>query len=688
MAEANHEGALERARQAASRGDWRAAYALFLEADARAPLSGADLGRLADSAYAAGHVDVTIDAWERAHSEALRAGDRLAAAGAAVKVAVHLLIDTALTAPIRGWSARAERLLEGEAEGPVHAWLAVVKNYERLLSGDFDGARQWARRAIELGTRHEPAAAAIGRVAVARAMILAGQVPDGLALLNEAAVDTITGDIDPLTTGMIFCEIVCGAHALAQYDLAEEWTEAYERWCPGQALGSIHGRCRVHRAEVLRLRGSCEEAEKEALLACEELRPYLRREYGWPLTELGLIRLRRGDLDGAEAAFVAAHEAGWDPQPGLALVQLARGELEAAASAIREALEHPLDVPSKEWPPNTDLRRAPLLGAQVEIEIAVGDLARAREAAAELSRVARVFQSRALAAAAALANGRVALAEGEASTARRELDSAVRAWSDIRAPYETAVARLVLADALRLAGNEPAAQLELRAARSTLERIGAAARLALDAKTTEHPPPASAKPARAVGKAENVFRREGDYWCVGFEGRTARLRDSKGLHYIAHLLAEPGKELHVVDLVAIESGDAEQVGRAMRSELDLGAPLDAKAKQAYRRRLAEIDEDLEQARAMGDSFRASQASAERELIARELARAVGLGGRERRQGSASERARAAVTRAVRQAMARIREHDPALGEHLERTIRTGTYCAYDPDPRAPVVWGL
>jgi hypothetical protein len=119
-----------------------------------------------------------------------------------------------------------------------------------------------------------------------------------------------------------------------------------------------------------------------------------------------------------------------------------------------------------------------------------------------------------------------------------------------------------------------------------------------------------------------------------------------------------------------------------------GAMLDAKAKAAYRRRLAEIDEDIEDARMLGDDERAAQAQAERNFLIRELARAVGLGGRDRRSSSASERARAAVTRAIRQAMARVSEHHPRLGEHLGRAIRTGTYCAYLPDIRVSTHWHL
>jgi hypothetical protein len=114
--------------------------------------------------------------------------------------------------------------------------------------------------------------------------------------------------------------------------------------------------------------------------------------------------------------------------------------------------------------------------------------------------------------------------------------------------------------------------------------------------------------------------------------------------------------------------------------------LDARAKSAYRRRLAEIQDDIAQARTLGDSERESQADAERDFLSRELSRAVGLGGRDRRAASASERARVGVTRAIRYAMARIGEHHPLLGEHLNLAIRTGTYCGYLPGPRSGAAW--
>jgi tetratricopeptide (TPR) repeat protein len=551
---------VQRAREAAARGEWEEAYDVLVKAAPEGLAGPADLRLLGEVAYAAGHLDVAIESWERAHALGVQAGDPVAAADAAVRVAMHLLLDTALMAPVRGWLGRAERLLEGQEEQAAHAWLAVVRSYERMLTGDVRQARHWSERAIEIGARRDAAACAVGRVAAARLRILGGDVEEGLALLDEAGVAAVSGDLDPLSTGLVYCEVVCALQGLAQYDVAEEWTQAMERWCRTNAIGSLHGRCRVHRAEILRLRGACDEAERQALVACEELRPYLRRELGWPLSELGLIRLRKGDIDGAEEALLAAHRLGWEPQPGLALVRLAQGDAAAAVASIRDALDRPLRAPSKELPPDSDLQRAPLLDAQVEIEIAHGELDRARAAAGELERVAARFQSPALLAGARLARGRVRLAEGRAAEAEGCCSEAVRLWNEIGAPYEAALARMVLADALRAAGSENRAALELQAARTILARIEVAA-----TPTTE----------------TNVFRREGDYWSVVFDGHTVRVRDLKGMRYLAQLLTHPGREFHVLDLVAAETGQQMELG-------DAGEMLDERAKAAYRRRLAEI----------------------------------------------------------------------------------------------------
>ena len=420
-------------------------------------------------------------------------------------------------------------------------------------------------------------------------------------------------------------------------------------------------------------------------MACEELRVHLRRELGWPLNELGRIRLHMGNIAGAEEALLAAHRAGWDPQPGLALVRLAQGDAGAATAAIRDALERPMRLPSKERPPNNDLQRAPLLEALVEIEVATGNIGRARVAADELDLIAARFASKALVAGAAHARGRVLLADGDPVGAEQSLSESVRLWNEVGAPYEAARARLDLAEAHAASGSEHRAALERQAARTILDGIEAVPSVT---------PPVEHDHALPVqqGASLNVFHREGDYWTVTFDGHTDRIRDLKGMRYLARLLADPGREYHVLDLVAAETaggghGDTGPVAALPRSAFgDAGELLDPQAKLAYRRRLAEIDDDLEQARATGDTERAAQVDAERDFLIRELARAFGLSGRERRAASASERARASVTRAVRQAIARIGEYHSELCEHLSRTIRTGTYCAYLPDPRAPAGW--
>ena len=270
------------------------------------------------------------------------------------------------------------------------------------------------------------------------------------------------------------------------------------------------------------------------------------------------------------------------------------------------------------------------------------------------------------------------LAEGDAAGAEHSFSDAVRLWNEVGAPYEAALARLGLADAHDAAGGEHRADLERQAARTILDGVEGRA--------------ASASVAADAGQpATNVFRREGDYWLVVFDGDTVRVRDLKGMRYLARLLADPGREFHVLDLVAAEAGgSARRCCVSRESALgDAGEILDERAKEAYRRRLAEIDEDIDEARALGDAEREAQADAERDFLVRELARAFGLGGRGRRAGSASERARVAVTRAVRQAMARIGEHHPAARRaprphHPHRHL----LCLRTRPARAPTRWEL
>ena len=190
-----------------------------------------------------------------------------------------------------------------------------------------------------------------------------------------------------------------------------------------------------------------------------------------------------------------------------------------------------------------------------------------------------------------------------------------------------------------------------------------------------------------------TFRREGEYWTIRFEGDPFRVRDTKGMRYLARLLAEAGRELHALDLAGADqtggNGARPEAGE-MGSDAfgDIGPVLDAEARAAYQGRLAELREERDGATAWNDQERAARADAEIDALTRQLAAAVGLGGRERLASSPAERARLSVTRAIRGALARIEEQSPDLGGHFNATIRTGTFCSYVPDPRSPVRWEL
>lgn len=162
-----------------------------------------------------------------------------------------------------------------------------------------------------------------------------------------------------------------------------------------------------------------------------------------------------------------------------------------------------------------------------------------------------------------------------------------------------------------------------------------------------------------------VFTRDGAVWRLAYAGRAIGLPDSKGLRDLARLVAAPGVDVHVSELVGLDEGGADTV-------------LDERAKATYRRRLADVDEEVAEAEAACDLGRVAHARDERAALVEELERAVGLGGRSRRLGDPSERARKAVTARVRDALSRVEAEHPALGRHLRASLRTGTFCSYRP----------
>ncbi len=220
------------------------------------------------------------------------------------------------------------------------------------------------------------------------------------------------------------------------------------------------------------------------------------------------------------------------------------------------------------------------------------------------------------------------------------------------------------------------------------------------ARSSTGDPPPAVRSAQA-----GLFRKEGEYWTVGYRGSSFRLRNVKGLGYLSHLLRHPAAEFHVLDLAGGIAGqgdddetsesasglprgaeDLEKAGIHIGSVGDAGEMLDEPAKASYRRRLSELRKELEEAKRQGNVKRAEQAEQDIDALTRELSRAVGLGGRDRRAASASERARQNITKLIKSVFERIAQSDATLADILSRCIKTGTFCSYQPDPVSPIVW--
>jgi hypothetical protein len=406
----------------------------------------------------------SLNATERAYQAYLQAGEKRRAGYVAALLTLHnaVRLDRNVAS---GWLAKAQKLLEPETDSREYGYLALVLTLLEEAAGNWDVVLELAGRMEELGRRHNDldlealGLAFRGLVATRR-----GSLEEGGLLLDEAMASAVAGELGMLATGIVYCRMLQTCLALQDYRRAGEWTDVVDRCAYTTGLGGFPGDCGTHRTAVLVKRGSWTQGEEEALRAFEETQRFDLPHAGVVSYELGEIRLRQGDLDAAEEAFVRAHELGASAQPGMALVQLARGEAGAAAASIEDALENPM---------LDSLARAPVLLARVEVELAMGNVESQRDVARELEETAQSFGTPALAAGAAYAKGAAELMGGGALEAIRLLAQAQRLWLDAEAPYEAARTRELLAQAQLAAGKGESGRLELRATRAAFERLGA-----------------------------------------------------------------------------------------------------------------------------------------------------------------------------------------------------------------------
>ena len=456
---------LSEARAALGRHAWAEAFDLFSRAESYDRLSGTDLKGLASAAWFTGQADLSVEIKERAFQAFQNEADKVRAADLAFDLRTQYAYKSQPSIAA-AWFRRGQVLLDGQPESYAHGYLKIAQASDAANSGDIEGALSLFEEAAQIGTRtNTPDLRALALSLGGSLKVGTGAVAEGFAMLEESAIAAVNGELSPFTAGVSCCNMISCCRDLTDYQRAREWIEATEKFCERQSVSAFPGICRVHKAEVVALTGAWAKAEDELKRATTELAAYNAAP---PMADgfyaIGEIRLRMGDLDGAEEAVRSAHALGKSPQPALARIRLAQGKVRQAETSITTALgEATWDRAS----------RTRLLPAAVEIFVASGAIASARESAEELDGLVETFASPAMQASRQEAWGRVHLAEGNIGEALTSLRSAITTWRRVGAPYEVARIRVLLSMALRASDDDDGADLELTTAGDEFAKLGA-----------------------------------------------------------------------------------------------------------------------------------------------------------------------------------------------------------------------
>jgi ATP/maltotriose-dependent transcriptional regulator MalT len=454
---------LQHGRQCYGRRAWGDAYHALLRADQSTPLQADDLERLATAAYLTGRDLEFQRLQERLHRVHADADDEARAARCAFWLALFSLLRGEI-GPANAWIARGQRLVE-DRDCVERGYVMIAVAEQQLRDGHADAAHATARQAAGVGECFDDAdLTAAARHAQGRALIDQGDVVEGLKRLDETMLAVVADELSPIMTGMMYCSVIDTCRQVYALGRAREWTSAFSRVCEQQPdMSAFTGTCLVHRSEILQLQGAWPDALTEACRACERAQRAERKPPGAAFYQQAEIHRLRGEFAKAEDAYHSASELGCEPQPGLALLRLAQGRTDAACAAIRRLTSATGDR----------LRRARLLPAYLEIMLAIGDVEDARPARDELQELADVFDTDDLRAVVAQADGAIALIEGHAHAALDPLRRAFEHWQRLEAPYEAARVRVLIGEACRALGDDEAARLEHKSARSEFERLGA-----------------------------------------------------------------------------------------------------------------------------------------------------------------------------------------------------------------------
>ena len=456
---------LEQARAAFERQAWREALQAFVLTADSGSLDPADQVRLAECAYLVGEDEQCAVAWEAAHRASLEAGDAALAARCAFWLAFCLMLRGQM-AQAGGWLGRTERLiaeagLDCAASGYllIPALLGAIDDGQPAVACDL--AAQAAETAGRFGDADLSALATLGH---GQALIELGEIAQGIARFDEVMVSVTSGEVGPISSGIVYCAVILGCMQLFDLPRAAEWTEALSGWCDAQPdLVPYRGQCLVHRSQISQASGEWSEAVRCAGDACRRLSDPPHPALGMAHYQHAELHRLLGAFDEAADDYRMASRNGYEPMPGLALLEMDRGDVSGAAAALGRALQET----------SSRLDRPPLLTAAVNVFRANGDIASARSAAEELGQIASDSTSEFLAAMAAQATGTVVLSEGDPSAALVELRAAAAAWRSLQMPYEAARVSVLVGLACSALGDQASAVLEFENAADTFAGLGA-----------------------------------------------------------------------------------------------------------------------------------------------------------------------------------------------------------------------
>ena len=634
---------------------------------------------MADRAMQASGVDAAAAHLSAAIREFTAAGDRRRAALACVRLGDLFAFAMGNLTAARAWFLRATRLVEDEPPCIEQGWVAVaamgcdVDDPAVLLSRAelaLDRARQFGD--VNLETK------ALADAGLAH--VQAGRITQGMALLDEAMALACGPADDVDATGKSVCSFFTACYYAADFDRAGSWADVLRRrGLIGKAPGApvfLSNHCDAVQATALCELGRWGEAERILTRAIEEFEAGMPTPSWHPAIALAELRIRQGRLADAEMLLLGrdGHLQALLPA---ARLHLARGDYELARATAIRGLRAVGD---------DRLRAAELLAVLVDVELGVGDLDGVAAACEELLARADRLDVPGLQARVAAVRARVLAAAGDVSGAIGTLETALDHLPATGVPLLRAT---LLIDLVRLhdqVGNRAAARVEARRAVAALagldvvlpaDEVALLERFGVAAPTTG---PRSALHSATLSPGDRC-------WVATCGDTRVRLSDTKGLRYLAELLAGPGVERHVLDLVDRVEGVASGEAPVDRRHLgDAGELVDARARNAYRHRIEALRGEIDDALETGAEERAEALQAELDQLVGQLAQAFGLGGRSRRASSAAERARLNVTRALRAATARLSEALPEAGTVLDRRLRTGLYCAYEPQDGDDVRW--